>query len=533
MEGGRRYEILGVLGKGGFGTVYRARMLGEGGFAKVVALKVLNPDVRGIEEVASRLRDEARVLGLVRHRALVEVDGLVRLEGRWAVVMECVEGGDLAQILEAVGPFPPAVALELVEELCSALHRAMVTAGPDGQPLGLIHRDLKPSNVQLTRDGEVKLLDFGTARADFASREAETRSLAFGTPLYMAPERMEFEDLPAGDVYALGAMLFELLCAEPLGQSSPNPARHEALLESARSRLEGLPEGAVGLVLSCLRIDPLTRPPVQELGRSCREARASLGRPWLADWAPEAVARVLEGRGPEGQDGWTGQILTEQSGGWKTHSSELDEPDDPALVRELGGHTEWVRVPAEAPPEPAAVPAPVELPEDEVAIWKWPVAAVSLVVLLVLGGLLLWPPGVEVPDPVLEVVQPGVPAVQPVPEPVPEPSPEPTVEPSPEPTVDPVPEPAVDPEPLPEPVEPRARPAAPERGVLEVEGDALELVLTRGGRAYTPGRLAPGTYDVQVRFEGRELLPTGSVEIRSGQTTVLRCSAAFVRCQPG
>ena len=98
MSEGRRYQILGVIGKGGFGTVYKAQLLGEGGFKRTVALKVLNADMREMEDVASRLRDEARLLGLLRHRAILGVDGLVRLNGRWTVVMEFIDGADLGRV---------------------------------------------------------------------------------------------------------------------------------------------------------------------------------------------------------------------------------------------------------------------------------------------------------------------------------------------------------------------------------------------------------------------------------------------------
>ncbi len=107
----RRYQIHEALGKGGFGTVYRAELASTGGFTKPVALKVLNPDMQSDDDVVRRLRDEARMLGLLNHRAIVKVDGLVQLAGRWAVVMEYVEGASLDQILRAQGPTPARVAL--------------------------------------------------------------------------------------------------------------------------------------------------------------------------------------------------------------------------------------------------------------------------------------------------------------------------------------------------------------------------------------------------------------------------------------
>ena len=84
----------------------KAALHGEGGFTKIVALKVLNPEASAEPEVASRLRDEARVLGLVRHRAIVQVDGLVQIDGQWTVVMEFIDGVDLSHLVEA-GPVPP------------------------------------------------------------------------------------------------------------------------------------------------------------------------------------------------------------------------------------------------------------------------------------------------------------------------------------------------------------------------------------------------------------------------------------------
>lgn len=233
----RRYEVLEALGTGGFGTVYRARYQGEGGFSQMVALKVLNPEMAKIDEVASRLRDEARVLGLVRHRAIVQVHRLVQFDDSWTVVMELVEGADLGLVLKAGVIVPVGPMLEIMAEVAAALHVAWTTTGPDGRPLHLLHRDIKPSNIQVTSVGEVKVLDFGIARADFDEREAMTKKLAFGSTEYMAPERLDLMDGPASDVYSLGSVAYELLTRTQFGRTSATRERHEPRLKRNLARL--------------------------------------------------------------------------------------------------------------------------------------------------------------------------------------------------------------------------------------------------------------------------------------------------------
>lgn len=295
MSAGRRYLVQEVLGRGGFGTVYRAELAAAGGVRKVVALKVLNEDVEGSEEVASRFRDEARILGLVRHRAIVQVDGLVQLGDRWAVVMEFVDGVSLDTAVRHA-PLPAGPALEVVGEVARALDVAWHAKGPEGNALRLMHRDIKPSNIQLTAAGDVKLLDFGVARADFGRREAHTRALTFGSVPYMSPERLDFQDSPAGDIYALGAVLFELVAGRAMGKAKGDPEAHEERVAGRAAWLrDNISDGGVELAAlfsAMVAHDPVRRPTARELERATALLQRSLRGALLRDWAEAHVLRL-------------------------------------------------------------------------------------------------------------------------------------------------------------------------------------------------------------------------------------------------
>ncbi len=317
MNERRRYRILSPVARGSFGTVYKAELIGQGGFTKLVALKVLNPGLTENVEFTQRLRDEARLLALIRHRAIVAVDGLVELAGRWTVVMEYIEGTDLKQLLQS-GPVPPAAALEIVAEVAGALHVAWTRKGPDGRPLKVLHRDLKPSNIRITPAGEVKVLDFGVARAEFVGREAETRNLHFGSAAYMSPERIDFVDGPEGDVYALAAVLFEMLAGEGLGKTTPDPERHARRMSEALARLWGLTRGqgvaVVGpLLTSCLAYEASARPRARDLERRCAELSRKLPGLTLRDWAERLVGASLRtpAQKAQVQDDLSGNVIEE------------------------------------------------------------------------------------------------------------------------------------------------------------------------------------------------------------------------------
>lgn len=378
MAQARRYRLLSVLGQGGFGTVYRARLLGEEGFSKPVALKVLNPELAVVKELARRLRDEARVLGLVQHRAIVKVDALVQLDGRWTVVMEYVEGRDLKTILES-GPIPVGAALEIAAEVSGALHAAYNAVGPDDTPLHLLHRDIKPANICVTALGEVKVLDFGIARAEFGDREAKTQSQAYGTPDYMAPERFLYENGPEADLYAVGATLYEMLLGQQLGRASPKDRVHNELIQGRLGELADAlgpaHEDVIALLREMLDAEPARRPSARDAERRLTRLRHGKSGLLLRDWAESTLPALVAAQETR-VDGATGTLLVEGSSAGPDTSAPRDAWPGPApasadsatfalpVVVERGGtlvapeEADVHSAPTLDPPKPLPAPPP-------------------------------------------------------------------------------------------------------------------------------------------------------------------------------
>ena len=228
MEPRRRFRFLKQISEGTFGKVYMSEMITDSNFSKIVAIKILHGKWVEHEEIVQRARDEARVLGLLNHPNIVRVVDLTSIKGKCSVIMEYLDGVDLKNLITYCKddglPIPLKVILDIMEAVSSAMYAAYYESPPQsGSPLKLIHRDIKPSNIMLTTEGEVKILDFGTAQANFEDREAATMALTFGSAGYMAPERLllDEKDRPSGDVYSLGVTLYELLTLKRFGKINP------------------------------------------------------------------------------------------------------------------------------------------------------------------------------------------------------------------------------------------------------------------------------------------------------------------------
>jgi predicted Ser/Thr protein kinase len=205
-------EILGLLGRGGMGIVYKAR---QKHLDRVVALKVLPLEVSRDQSFAERFTREARALAKLNHPNIVSIFDSGEAEGLFYFVMEFVDGTNLRQSLQAK-QISPREALAIVPVICDALQYA--------HDMGIVHRDIKPENVLLDKNGRVKIADFGLAKLlnpTTSDLSLTQTGLMMGTPKYMAPEQM---DRPAevdhrADIYSLGVVFYEMLTGElPVGR---------------------------------------------------------------------------------------------------------------------------------------------------------------------------------------------------------------------------------------------------------------------------------------------------------------------------
>src|SRR5580704_1815025 len=194
---GGRYRIIGLLGRGGMGEVYRATDLTLG---QSVALKFLPPEAAGNNRLLERFAGEVRVARQVSHPNVCRVYDLGEIDGAPFISMEYVDGEDLASLLPRIGRLPADKAIETARKICAGLAAA--------HDRGIIHRDLKPQNIMMNKRGEVVIMDFGLAAIADQLSGAETRN---GTPAYMAPEQLKGDEVTArSDIYSLGLVLYEI-----------------------------------------------------------------------------------------------------------------------------------------------------------------------------------------------------------------------------------------------------------------------------------------------------------------------------------
>ena len=262
-----RYRLEAQLGRGGMAAVFSGV---DEELGRRVAVKVLAEHLADDEEIRRRFLREARLAGRLNHPNVVRVYDIGERDGRPFIVMELVEGENLAALLVREGPVDPRRSVELALQACAGLdhaHRA-----------GLVHRDVKPANLLVRADGTLKVADFGIARiADAATRLTQAGTI-LGTASYLAPEQADGGEVTAAtDVYGLGAVLYELLAGHPPFRADSIP---ELVLRQQRGEIEPLSGVAAELervVMRALERDPARRPgSAAELARELAGTTAEL-----------------------------------------------------------------------------------------------------------------------------------------------------------------------------------------------------------------------------------------------------------------
>ncbi len=218
-----KYVLLERLGAGGMAEVFRAVLRAEGGFEKQVALKRVLAPFEDQEDFVTLFIDEARIVAALSHTNLCQVFDFGDVNGSHYLAMELVEGLDLGHLVEACEkagqPFPHASAAFVIAEAARGLDYAHQRKDAEGEALGIVHRDVSPQNLLISSTGEVKVTDFGIAKAA-GKRHRTATGVVMGKLRYMSPEQVvgALALDPRSDIFSLGVILFELLVGGPMHQ---------------------------------------------------------------------------------------------------------------------------------------------------------------------------------------------------------------------------------------------------------------------------------------------------------------------------
>jgi serine/threonine protein kinase len=261
------YLLLERIAVGGMAEVFVAKAFGVEGFERLLAIKKILPTMGEDAEFIHMFVDEARIAVQLSHANIVQVLELGKHDENLYIAMEYISGRDLRQIIERFRkrqqalPIPQACLI--VAEVCEALDYAHRKCDAQGRPLGIVHRDVSPQNVLVSFEGEVKLIDFGIAKAETRLQKTQSGILK-GKFSYMSPEQVKGQPIDGrSDVFACGVLLWELVCGEKLFTGESDFAIldkvRRGVVPEPRSRNPVCPEGLEKVMLKALATDPAQR----------------------------------------------------------------------------------------------------------------------------------------------------------------------------------------------------------------------------------------------------------------------------------
>ncbi|MEJ7735215.1 MAG: serine/threonine-protein kinase [Polyangiaceae bacterium] len=297
-----RYELLIPLASGGMASVWAARLKGPRGFQKIVAVKLMLAELSDDPNFEKMFLDEAELASRIKHPNVVEIVDLGEQDGVLYQVMEWVDGEPLSHLIRELrdsGGVPLPVARGIVVQACAGLQAAHELTGPDGAPVGLVHRDVSPQNLLLGYDGNLKVVDFGVAKAE-SNRQQTVVGQMKGKAPYMAPEQALGEKVDRRtDVFALGIVLFQLLTGKHPFRAENDLATLRRIVGKdaaprARQAAAHVPEELDDIIARALEKKPEARfASMVELARAVEAQGLVANKDQVAEWIDER----LGGRG--------------------------------------------------------------------------------------------------------------------------------------------------------------------------------------------------------------------------------------------
>lgn len=255
-----QYVLVRKLAEGGMAEIFLAKLLGADGFERNVVLKRMLPSLSAIPDFVEMFRDEARLAAKLSHPHIVQIHELGFIDGCYYICMEYLAGEDFSTTLRLAGrrrqyvPLP--VVLRVLIDAARGLHFAHTFTNEQGQPLHVVHRDVSPSNLYVTYQGQVKVLDFGIAKAE--SRLVQTRTgVVKGKYIYMAPEQAQGKEVdPRADIFSLGVSLYEAVThVRPFSRENDLAVLNALLqgeFEKPRALRADLPQGLEDIILKAM-----------------------------------------------------------------------------------------------------------------------------------------------------------------------------------------------------------------------------------------------------------------------------------------
>ncbi|GAB4195930.1 MAG: hypothetical protein OHK0013_02620 [Sandaracinaceae bacterium] len=528
-----RFEILGRIAFGGMAEIFLGRETSAVGATRMLAIKRILPHVADDPAFVEMFLDEARLAIQLNHPHICHIYEFGQLEDSYFIAMEWIHGAALGKIIRrarARGGLPPEIVARIIAQVAEALHYAHRARDANGQPLGIVHRDVSPQNIMISYEGQVKLLDFGIAKAQSHTTKTQA-GVVKGKFSYMSPQQCMGKPIDArADVFALGVVLYEALVGESLYHRPTEYETMRAVIEepvpSIRDKKPKLPIELDAIVQKALQKDPQDRfKTAAEMQAALEEWLAGTGRVVTTAKIGELMEKLFEEQiaaGPLVDSTPFGSSFQRRKGAEGTTDPGASNPSGKSATSRSG----VVPVPGELPSQSsaaaAALPAPAPVveaaPVRQSAASRWMPAAIGLVALLLAGGIGAF---------VLTRDEPPPPATSAAPTPA---TPAAPATPDPPPAPPSVPEPVVAPEP---PAPAASSTEGRVRFVLAVPGSTVRIGDRMLGTAELEGAVTvpAGTHSVHVEHDGYRPWD-GEVTVVAGEEVTVTPELAAIVARP-